>query len=231
MISSMLRLGALRARRTGGIAPPHDRKARLPSRPDEALILRSFLHPHDYSFASRSRSCRAMHRHPPGGVAPRHQTGPLRLPLGPRRRTSRLLLLLPTAAALALAAAGCGGGSGGSSTAATTSSATTSSTTTASTAAGKATTLNLEADSSGALKFDKSTLSAGSGKVTIVMANPSPLTHDIAIQGNGVDVKGAVVGQGGTSTVSADLKPGTYTFLCTVDGHAAAGMKGTLTVK
>jgi uncharacterized cupredoxin-like copper-binding protein len=31
--------------------------------------------------------------------------------------------------------------------------------------------------------------------------------------------------------VSADLKPGTYTFLCTVDGHAAAGMKGTLTVQ
>ena len=32
------------------------------------------------------------------------------------------------------------------------------------------------------------------------------------------------------ATVSTDLKPGTYTFLCTVDGHADAGMKGTLTV-
>ena len=42
---------------------------------------------------------------------------------------------------------------------------------------------------------------------------------------------GAVVGQGGTSTVTAKLKPGTYTFYCSVDGHEAAGMKGTLTVK
>jgi len=77
---------------------------------------------------------------------------------------------------------------------------------------------------------DAHPLTAPAGKVTIVMANPSPLQHDVAIQGNGVDVAGAVVSKGGTSTVSADLKPGTYTFLCTVDGHAAAGMKGTLTV-
>jgi uncharacterized cupredoxin-like copper-binding protein len=35
---------------------------------------------------------------------------------------------------------------------------------------------------------------------------------------------------GGTKTLSVSLKPGTYTFECTVPGHAAAGMKGTLTV-
>jgi plastocyanin len=93
------------------------------------------------------------------------------------------------------------------------------------------TTLNVQADASGALRVDKNRLSAAAGKVTIDMGNPSPLSHVIAIQGNGVDVKGAVVSKGGTSTVSADLKPGTYTFLCTVDGHAAAGMKGTLTVR
>lgn len=103
--------------------------------------------------------------------------------------------------------------------------------TSTSSSSGPATTLHLNADASGALRFDKSTLSASAGKVTIVMGNPSPLSHDIAIQGNGVDVKGAIVAKGGTSTVSADLKPGTYTFLCTFDGHAAAGMKGTLTVR
>ena len=40
-----------------------------------------------------------------------------------------------------------------------------------------------------------------------------------------------VVTNGGTSTVTVTLKPGTYTFYCSVDGHEAAGMKGTLTVK
>ena len=63
------------------------------------------------------------------------------------------------------------------------------------------------------------------------MKNPAALLHNIAIKGNGVDVKGEIVGSGATSTVTADLKPGAYTFYCSVPGHEAAGMKGTLTVK
>jgi uncharacterized cupredoxin-like copper-binding protein len=39
------------------------------------------------------------------------------------------------------------------------------------------------------------------------------------------------VGQGGTSTVSASLKPGTYTFYCSVPGHREGGMEGKLTVE
>lgn len=48
---------------------------------------------------------------------------------------------------------------------------------------------------------------------------------------------GAVVGAtptfsgAGTKTLSVNLKPGTYAFYCSVDGHRAAGMQGTLTVK
>ena len=42
---------------------------------------------------------------------------------------------------------------------------------------------------------------------------------------------GAIVTNGGTSTVTATLKAGTYEFYCSVDGHEAAGMKGTLTIK
>jgi uncharacterized cupredoxin-like copper-binding protein len=43
-------------------------------------------------------------------------------------------------------------------------------------------------------------------------------------------VKGKIVPKGATSTVSAKLKRGTYVFYCTVPGHEAAGMKGTLTI-
>ena len=91
-------------------------------------------------------------------------------------------------------------------------------------------TLSLSADPGGALKFDKSDLSAKAGKVTIVMKNPSSLPHAIAIEGKGVDKDGTTVGNGGTSTVSVTLKPGTYEFYCPVDGHKQAGMEGHLTV-
>jgi len=125
----------------------------------------------------------------------------------------------------ALLTAGCGSSnksSGSSSTSGTT----------ASTSGGGATTdLELAALKDGTLKFDKSTLSAPAGKVTLTMANPSPLPHSIAIEGNGVDAKGKVVSTGGSSTVSADVKAGSYTYYCTVPGHRSAGMEGTLTVK
>jgi plastocyanin len=92
------------------------------------------------------------------------------------------------------------------------------------------TTLKLSAAKT-SLAYNKKTLTAKTGKVTIVMANPSSVfQHDVAIKGNGVKVKGKVVGKGGVSKVTATLKPGKYTFYCTVPGHEAAGMKGTLIV-
>lgn len=92
------------------------------------------------------------------------------------------------------------------------------------------TTLHLSADKA-ALKFDKKTLKAEAGKVTLVMKNPAVLPHNIAIKGPGIKTAlGKIVLKGGTSTVSATLKKGTYTFFCSVPGHEAAGMKGTLKV-
>jgi len=98
-------------------------------------------------------------------------------------------------------------------------------------AGGKSTNLQLAADSSGQLKFDKKSLSAKAGNVTITMDNPSPVAHAIAVEGGGLDKKGATVQMGSKSTVTASLKPGKYTFYCPVDGHRQAGMQGTLTVK
>jgi plastocyanin len=91
--------------------------------------------------------------------------------------------------------------------------------------------LRLAADPTGELKFDKSKLEARAGKVAIAMTNRSTVTHDVSLEGRGVDKHGKLVKGGGTSTVSAELKHGRYTFYCSVPGHRAGGMEGTLTVK
>jgi plastocyanin len=62
------------------------------------------------------------------------------------------------------------------------------------------------------------------------MTNKSSVPHDITIEGDGLTEQGPVVSNGGVSTLTVFLKPGTYTFFCNIDDHEAAGMKGTLTV-
>ena len=91
------------------------------------------------------------------------------------------------------------------------------------------TTLRISAKAAG-LAFSTTHLTARHGIVTIRMTNLSPLPHDVAIRGNGISKSGKLVPKGGTSIVTATLKKGVYTFLCTVPGHAAAGMKGKLTI-
>jgi uncharacterized cupredoxin-like copper-binding protein len=91
-------------------------------------------------------------------------------------------------------------------------------------------TVEIDADPTGQLKFVASSATAKAGKVTLRMLNKSSVSHDIAIRG-AVSQVGPIVANGGVSTVSATLTPGTYTFYCSVPGHEAAGMKGTLTVK
>ena len=78
-----------------------------------------------------------------------------------------------------------------------------------------------------ALKFDKSSAhrQGRQGHARRSPTRPS-VPHAVAIKGNGVDVDGKTVGNGETSTASADLKPGTYKFYCPVPGHEAAGHEG-----
>jgi plastocyanin len=129
----------------------------------------------------------------------------------------RRLTLIATIAVLALA--GCGGddeepaGGGGSS----------------SSSGGE--NITIAADPGGALKFDKTELSAKAGKVTITMDNPSDVPHAVEIEGNGVEEEGKTVGKGEKSIATADLKAGTYDFYCPVGNHRAEGMEGKLTVE
>ena len=61
--------------------------------------------------------------------------------------------------------------------------------------------------------------------------NDEPVDHNIAVDGNGVDEKGEVVRDGGTSTVEVDLDAGEYSFYCSVPGHREGGMEGKLTIE
>jgi plastocyanin len=91
--------------------------------------------------------------------------------------------------------------------------------------------VEIDADPTGQLKFLAPSATATSGKVTLRMVNKSATPHDIAVTGGGVNEVGPIVSNGGVSTVSTTLSPGTYTFYCSVPGHRAAGMQGTITVK
>jgi plastocyanin len=81
------------------------------------------------------------------------------------------------------------------------------------------------------LAFDTTKLTSKPGKVTIDFDNPAALEHDVAIEQDGKQLAVSEIISTGKTSVSADLAPGTYTFLCTVPGHAEAGMEGTLTVR
>lgn len=81
------------------------------------------------------------------------------------------------------------------------------------------------------IAFDKTSLTSKPGKVTIDFENPAAIEHDVAIEQNGKEIVVSNTITESKTSVSADLAPGTYTFLCTVPGHAEAGMEGTLTVR
>jgi uncharacterized cupredoxin-like copper-binding protein len=144
------------------------------------------------------------------------------------------LIAAASAAAAALAVAGCGGSSASSGSSASTSTATSVAAATPPPAAssGGGQTVDVDADPGGALKFTQTTLHAKAGKVTLDMLNASGVPHSIAVEGNGVDKDSTATVSGGKhATVTASLKPGTYTFYCPVPGHKQAGMVGKLIVR
>jgi plastocyanin len=142
---------------------------------------------------------------------------------------------------LALLVAGCGGSSkSGSETtsssastpAATSTSSTSATSTPASSTSASGSTLSLAANPEGQLKYSTTSLSAQAGKVTIDFTNMSPIGHNVTVESSAGKILGATpTFQGGTKTLTLDLKAGTYKFFCSVPGHRMAGMEGTLTVK
>ena len=76
-------------------------------------------------------------------------------------------------------------------------------------------------------KFKLSTTSVKHGTVTFKVSNKGHLPHDFKIDGKTTPL----ISPGKTSTLTVTFaKAGKFPYLCTVPGHAALGMKGTLTV-
>jgi uncharacterized cupredoxin-like copper-binding protein len=75
-------------------------------------------------------------------------------------------------------------------------------------------------------KFVFSKKSVPHGKVTFTLVNAGKLPHDLSIGGK----KSALIKPGKTGKLVVTLKKGNLAYKCTVPGHAAAGMKGTLKV-
>jgi plastocyanin len=95
---------------------------------------------------------------------------------------------------------------------------------------GAAQLLRLATDPEGALEFDKETLRAEEGRITIELTNEAPIPHDISVEGNGVE-QSSPTAITSTTSIALDLESGTYTFYCSVANHREAGMEGTLTVE
>jgi uncharacterized cupredoxin-like copper-binding protein len=138
-----------------------------------------------------------------------------------KTRTPALLVL---ALGAVLLAAGCGGGSSSSSSAPA-------ATTPVSSSGGAAQTVEIDVAQTG-LAYTTTSATAKAGTVTLKSMNPQSIEHDISIESSdgSINQKGNLVANGDVSEVTVDLKPGTYTFYCSVPGHKEAGMSGTLTV-
>jgi plastocyanin len=106
-------------------------------------------------------------------------------------------------------------------------------------------TASLSFEGTDSLQFNPATASVPAGsEVTVTFNNAGALEHSWTLVGSDADVAtvtdanainsastGTVAG-GASDTVSFTAPAaGTYTYVCTVPGHAAGGMVGTLTVQ
>jgi plastocyanin len=147
----------------------------------------------------------------------------------------KLVLTFGLAAVASLALVACGGGGDSSTSTSTEAGGGGAATTTSGGGGGggASSTIKLAADPS-QIAFDTKSLTAKAGNVTIDFDNPNDaLGHDVCVEAAGEDELGcsSVVTGKSTTLDLKNLKPGSYTFYCSVDSHKEAGMEGTLTVQ
>jgi uncharacterized cupredoxin-like copper-binding protein len=93
--------------------------------------------------------------------------------------------------------------------------------------AAKVTSVKVTAGKPTEFHFTLSKSAVAKGTVTFTVTNSGKLEHDFKIDGR----TSRKVQPGKSTTLRVVLNAGKFKYLCTVPGHAAAGMRGTLTVK
>ncbi len=143
---------------------------------------------------------------------------------------ARKLLALIAIAAIPVALAACGSDDSTSTSAASeTTSSTAASTDTSTTASGGGGQTVKIGETE--YKLDPSDATVKAGSVTFDVTNDGTITHNLQIEGNGVEETTDSLAPGDTGQLAVDLKPGSYEMYCTIDGHKDLGMEGTVTVQ
>jgi uncharacterized cupredoxin-like copper-binding protein len=159
-------------------------------------------------------------RRPAAEEYPTYTRTPLARKMGGPMTKLVCTFALTVIAALVLVA--CGGGYGGGGT------------TTQAGGGGGGATVDLAAVSGKQIAYDTDSLSAKAGNITIDFDNPNDeLGHDVCVEvegGKELGCSDVVTGEKTTLDLK-NVKPGTYKFFCSVDGHEQAGMEGTLKVQ
>ena len=85
---------------------------------------------------------------------------------------------------------------------------------------------------SNAMRFEPAAIRVRAGQpLELTLRNRDQSAHDLTLnEGAAQPIKLAVNGGETTSRTLTFDRPGTYTFECSIPGHALAGMRGTITV-
>lgn len=78
--------------------------------------------------------------------------------------------------------------------------------------------------------YEEAPTTAEAGELTLGLDNQGSAPHDVTIE-EAEDETVVEANGGETATGTIELEPGSYTYYCSVPGHRAAGMEGSLEVQ
>ena len=79
--------------------------------------------------------------------------------------------------------------------------------------------------------LDPANPSVSAGEVTFEVSNDGSTTHNLEVEGNGVEEEVEDIAPGDSGSLTTELEPGSYEIYCSIGNHKDLGMEGTLTVE